>query len=376
MTQGGLAPQPEMHRTAAPDPAKGVRGGGHAWGGVVEKLASASGAEWDAYVDAHPRGNLYHRYVWRSVAERAYRMKTPFLVARDRPHGAIRGVLPLFVVGSLGRRYVTTSLFGGYGAIVADSEAARCALLDEACLVTRDVGARHLKIKAIEEPVCPPGLRSFERGAVATLSLEGGEDSLWKRFRDKARNAVRKAQKSGLELRVGPRELPHFYDVLAGNYHRKGTPIYGYAVMESLSVELRDGAEVVTLWQDGTVISGALVIYDKGTVYVPFCSSRADAFRLNPNNLIYWEIMRRACARGMKTLDFGRSPLGSGSLAFKLHWGAHTTPQPYFVYTARGSPPTLDVDAPAVQRLIQLWQRLPRPVADALGPWVHGHFLA
>jgi FemAB-related protein (PEP-CTERM system-associated) len=376
MTDAGLAGQPEKKREAAKDSRPVASGADRAWGGIVEKIAAGGQAEWDAYVDAHPRGSLYHRYAWRTAAERAYRLRTPFLVARERAGGAIAGLLPLFVVdGIVGRRYVTTCLFGGYGAILADSEGAHRALLDEACRVTRDARAQYLQIKALHEAACPSGFASFELGAVATLSLEGGPDALWKRFRDKARNAVRKAQKSGLELRVGPRELPHFYDVLAGNYHRKGTPIYGYRIMETLARELRDNAEAVTLWKDGSVVSGALVVYDKDTVYVPFCSSRADAFRLNPNNLIYWEIMRRACDRGMKTLDFGRSPLGSGSLAFKLHWGAVTTPQPYFVHAARGEPPALDVEAPSVQRLIKLWQRLPRPVADALGPWVHGHFL-
>ena len=42
-----------------------------------------------------------------------------------------------------------------------------------------------------------------------------------------------------LELREGRSQLPHFYDVLAQNYHRKGTPIYGDAVMRALLDELR-----------------------------------------------------------------------------------------------------------------------------------------
>ncbi len=375
MTHGGLAPEPEKRRAPAPTAPAEAAPDGSPWVGVVEKIGSGGRGEWDRYVDAHRRGNLYHRYAWRTVAEAAYGMKTPFLVARERAGGAVVGVLPLFVVDSLVSRYVTTSLFGAYGAILADSAGARCALLDEACRVTREVRAKHLKVKAIDEPVAPQGFSAFDLGAVATLSLVGGEDATWKRVRGSARTAIRKAQQHGLELRVGPAELPHFYDVLAGNYHRKGTPIYGYAIMETLARELRDSAEAVTLWKDGKVISGALVIYDKDTVYVPFCSSRADAFRYNPNNLIYWEIMRRACARGMTTLDFGRSPLDSGSMGFKLNWGAVTTPQPYFIYTAKGDPPALDVDDPTVKRLIQLWQRLPRPVADRLGPWVHGHFL-
>jgi hypothetical protein len=229
---------------------------------------------------------------------------------------------------------MTTSLFGGYGAILADSRAARRALLDAARRVTGESRAKHLRVKAIDEPVPPPGFSEFALGATATLSLEGGPDEVWRRLRDKTRNAIRKGQKSGLELRVGPRELPHFYDVLAANYHRKGTPIYGYAVMDALCAELGEHAEVVTLRKDGAVICGALVLYDKSTVYVPFCSSRVDAFHFNPNNLVYWEIILRACLRGMKTLDFGRSPLGSGSLAFKLHWGAlYLLPRPVGGYT-------------------------------------------
>jgi FemAB-related protein (PEP-CTERM system-associated) len=341
----------------------------------VERIGPGGSVAWDAYVDAHPRGSLYHRWAWRTVAERAYRLRTPFLVARERAGGPISGLLPLFVVDSPLGRYVTSCMFGGYGAILADSEGARLALVGEACRVTREVRARNLKLKALHEADCPPGFTRFDLGAVATLSLEGGEDELWKRVRGKARNAVRKAQKSDMELRVGPRELGPFYDVLAGNYHRKGTPIYGFAVMKELHAALGPSAEAVTLWKDGRVVCGALVLYDKSTVYVPFCSSRADAFHLNPNNLIYWEIMRRACARGMTTLDFGRSPLGSGSMAFKLHWGAGTTPQPYFVHTAHGEPPTLDTEGAGVQRLIKIWQRMPRRVVDVLGPWVHGRFL-
>jgi hypothetical protein len=51
-------------------------------------------------------------------------------------------------------------------------------------------------------------------------------------------------------------------------------------------------------------------------------------------------------------------------------------PQPFLIHTARGTPPSLDVNSPSVQRLIRLWQRLPRALADRLGPSIHGRFLA
>jgi hypothetical protein len=78
----------------------------------------------------------------------------------------------------------------------------------------------------------------------------------------------------------------------------------------------------------------------------------------------------------MKVLDFGRSPRDATTLTFKLGWGASVTPMPFYVYTARGRPPRLDASNAAVQFLVRLWRRLPRPVADALGPSVCSHFLA
>src|SRR5438876_1123535 len=86
----------------------------------------------------------------------------------------------------------------------------------------------------------------------------------------------------GGTLRAGPGELAPFYDVLAENMHRKGTPIYGFPMMRELAGALGDRAEVVTLWKDGAAISGGFTIHHKGTVYVPFASSRAAAFHMNP----------------------------------------------------------------------------------------------
>lgn len=340
----------------------------------VEELTPKSHAEWDAYATAHALGNCYHLSAWATVARKAYGHHAPFLAARERAGGPIVGALPLFVIKSPVSRYVTSAMFGAYGAILADTPEARRALVDGALDLTRRVRGSKLVLKALHEAECPPAFERHDDGGVATLSMEGGKDALWKRFRNKTRNAIRKAEKSEFEVRTGPAQLPHFYDVLAQNYHRKGTPIYGIAVMRELCAALPDKTEVVTLWKDGQAVSGALVVYHKDVVTVPFCSSRAEHFHLNPNNLIYWEIMQRGMLRGMKTLDFGRSPVGSSSMAFKLGWGAEETPQPHFVWSASGKPAGIKSDDPWAQRAITFWQRLPRPVADRLGPFVHGYF--
>ncbi len=336
---------------------------------IVEELCPAAHTEWDAYVDTHPKANCYHLRAWQAVAQRAYRLRAPFLMVRDTTGGPVRGVLPLFIVRSPLGGYVTTGLFGAYGPILADGEKACRALIGEARRITDEEGTSYLAIKALGDG---PTLDLDRRDmcVISRLPLEPHPDLMWKKFRGEIRTAIRKAQHSELIVLTGSAHLSAYYDVLAENMHHKGTPIYGYSFMRELVQALGDRCEVVTMWVDGLPVSAALLIYHGHTVHTPFMSSVPWSFKLRPNNLLYWEIIQRGCGRGMEFVDFGRSPRGSSSLTFKLRWGAEVMPQPWYIYTSRGKPPDLDPDSASVQRLVRLWQHLPRPLADVLGPSV------
>jgi len=344
---------------------------------VIAELGETEASAWDAYVDSHPRANCYHLRAWKTAAEAAYGIEAPFLLARECPGGPVRGVLPLFVIrGRPAGAYLTTGLFGAYGPVLADDAVAGEALVEEAVQRARAENARFVVVKALGDEPHARGFDPLDRWVVARLPLAPEPEIVWRRFRDKTRNAVRKGQRSGLEVRDGHAELDGFYDVLAENMHRKGAPIYGRSLFRELVGELGDRADIVTLTERGRTVSGALVIRFGGVATVPFASSRPSSFHLNPNNLLYWEVISRACRAGLRTLDFGRSLKGSSALSFKLGWGAQVEPQPMYVRTVRGAPPRFDVSAPSVRLLVRLWRSLPRAFADALGPQVCRRWLA
>lgn len=337
---------------------------------MIESLPRAACAEWDAYVDGRPEATCYHRSGWTIVAERAYGLFARRLVSRAGRAAPVRGVLPLFVVPRPGERYVTTGIFGAYGPILADDADAEAELLAAAKRFTDEQGARYLHIKALGDGPAPPGLRRQDIWEMARLSLEGGRERVWKSFKSSIRAAVRQAESFGLTLRSGPEELDSFYDVLAENMLRLGSPIYGKRLMREVLAAFGDRADIVTLWAGDRAISGALTLADNGVMYVPFASSRAAYFPWRPNNLLYWRLMERACAASLKTLDFGSSLRGSGPFAFKLGWGAERVPIASYIYARTQETPRLDPGTPAVQAGIRLWKRLPRALADAAGPWV------
>jgi hypothetical protein len=84
---------------------------------------------------------------------------------------------------------------------------------------------------------------------------------------------------------------------------------------------------------------------------------------------MYWEVMRRACERGCRVFDFGRSKTGTGAYAFKHNWGFAPTPLNYQFRLAPGREvPELNPLNPKYRLLVAAWKRLPLPLATRLGP--------
>ena len=340
----------------------------------IAELTPNTRSAWDAYVNAHPDSTVSHHRAWQVAATAAYPVREHSLVAH-RPDGALAGVLPLFLVDNKVAPYAVTGVFGAYGRVLADSPELGLGLLQEAWSRMRRAGARHLLHKSVGAPErAPEDWHRSDAALTAVLSLEQGPEALWKGFRSEIRNRIRKAERAGLEPRSGSGEFEGFYDVLAANMHRKGTPTYGRPFLRSLLTAFGDRAEILTLRHNGRVIAGAFVVEHRGVVNVPFVSARAEFFALAPANLLYWEIMRRGCGRGMTTLDFGRSFRDTSNLDFKTRFGAAIVPQP-FLFAHSGAPPHVEPGDPSVQRLVRVWQSLPRGLADRLGPWICGRFL-
>ena len=338
----------------------------------IEELSAVSCREWDEYVCQHPASTVYHDRAWQLVAQRAYRLPTQFLLARSESSGSVCGALPLFRIDGVVRPHLSNGLFGAYAPVLGEDEVIRLALLEHAKKLVKTKGLPQLILKTIEgpEPEHYAGFTRVEEFVIASLKLEKDPDLMWSKLRDKIRNCVRKGVKSGLEDRAGMGQIEHFYDVLAENMHSKGSPIYGRQFMRELASAFGDRAEVITLWHGDDVVSGAILFFHNGTTYVPFASSRPSSLQMSPNNLLYWEIIRRSILRGMKVLDFGRSRKDSGPLAFKTGWGAQVQPQPLHVHSPNGTELSVDSKHKGANFFVNQWKRLPRGLADSLGPYV------
>ena len=95
------------------------------------------------------------------------------------------------------------------------------------------------------------------------------------------------------------------------------------------------------------------------------------ARELAANDFKYWDLMRRACERGCRVFDYGRSKRGTGSFDFKKNWGFEPTPLHYEYRLFRGDAvPQNNPSNPKYRALISVWQKLPRRLVNVVGPLI------
>jgi hypothetical protein len=109
-------------------------------------------------------------------------------------------------------------------------------------------------------------------------------------------------------------------------------------------------------------------------ILMPLYSGEAPGVReLKSNNYKYYRLMQAGVERGLKRFDFGRSRLDNeGTVGFKVNQGFEMEPLPY-----QADGPAAPVASPnqgLFARVRRVWQRMPRPLADRLGPRIVKYF--
>ncbi|WP_224981902.1 FemAB family XrtA/PEP-CTERM system-associated protein [Geomonas agri] len=335
--------------------------------GLFIERYEGDGQEWDSYVASHPGATSYHRYFWRRVVEESFGHRGFYLLARSGRRSV--GVLPLIHMKSrLFGNFLVSVPFFNYGGVLSSGAAATEALLKEGERVMAACGASHLELRHLGEPL--PGLATRSHKVTMILELAADPEGQWGRFNPKLRNQVRKAQKSGLEVAAGGKELlDGFYRVFCRNMRDLGTPVYGREFFENVLDASGAGARVVSVLFEGEAVASGIMTRFRDRVEVPWASSNRDFRERCPNNMLYWEAIRLAIREGARRFDFGRSTPGEGTYNFKKQWGAEPVPL-YWQYLLRQgtSLPELNPSNPKYRMAVKGWQKLPVALTRLVGP--------
>lgn len=334
---------------------------------LIHTLEAGEAPRWDAYVNAHPDATFFHRAGWKSVIESALGHRTHFLMAeRD---GEVVGVLPLAEINSRLFGHNLGSLpFCAYGGILADHDAAYRALDAAAQALAQQlrVGALEYRNQAAQHAHWP----TKDLYVTFKKAIEPEIEANMNAIPRKQRAMVRKGIKAGLVGEIDA-DTSRFFQAYSASVHRLGTPVFSRKYFRLLKEVFGDDCEVLTITLDGKVISSVMSFYFRDEVLPYYGGGVAEARAVAGNDFMYWELMRRACERGIKVFDFGRSKRGTGSFDFKKNWGFEPTPlyYEYFLVTDK-TVPEINPLNPKYRLFIQAWKKMPLALANVIGPHI------
>lgn len=332
---------------------------------------AAAVAAVEAWIAAHPDSTPFHRPAWVKAIAKGCRQRPHYLVARHGD-GAIAGLLPLTEVRSaLFGRALVSSGFAVDGGILADGDSA----VDALGLACRSLAGR-LKCPTAElrGGRFPAGWTVRDGaylGFSRPLAADGEAELL--AIPRKHRAELRKGLANDLTVETGrcDRLRAAHYRCYAEMVHNLGTPVFPRALFDAVLDIFGEDADILLISKDTEPVSAVLTLYHKGVCMPYWGGGRWAARALRANEVMYFRLMDHARARGCTRFDFGRSKVGTGAAAWKKSWGFEGQPLAYAVRSAAGRQ-ARDVNplSPRYRRKVELWKKLPLPVANLIGPFL------
>jgi FemAB-related protein (PEP-CTERM system-associated) len=338
---------------------------------AVRRYQDSDRQAWDAFVFSCPQATFFHRIGWREIFETVFKHRTHYLIARSGEQ--IVGVLPLVRVRSLLFGDALTSLpFAVYGGVAVIDAAATGALHQAAIDLGRELGVQHLELRNRE--TLEPGWPHQDLYVTFRKKLLPEVEANMLAIPRKQRAVVRKGIQRNLRSEIDA-DTGRFFGLYADNQHRHGTPPHSRRYFEALRRVFGDDCEVLTaVTPEGKAVASVMSFYFRDEVLPYYAGDVVEARGLSANDFKYWELMRRACERGIKVFDYGRSKLETGSFDFKRNWGFEPAALHYeYQLFGRESVPQNNPTNPKYRAAIDIWRRLPRSVVNAIGPALARH---
>ncbi|MCB0195444.1 MAG: GNAT family N-acetyltransferase [Anaerolineae bacterium] len=188
--------------------------------------------------------------------------------------------------------------------------------LDEwSCLIDRLLFDQcQIKLRCVHNdvPLSDTRFSPFGRGKWHSIDLEQNLDTIWDNVHSSAKRAIRKAQQSGITVRIAENknELRSFFELHLGirkyKYRLLAQPYCFFENLWDNFIEHQNGALTLATLED-RIISGVFFLEWKDGLYYKINASDPAYVSNRPNDLVIWEGIKYGKSKGLKFFDFGIS---------------------------------------------------------------------
>ena len=315
---------PILRSLPRPDDGEGVKTelSGHSLSAeLVNPLAENS---WEKTIAMHRDATVFHSTAWARVLVDTYGHRPCY--AKISLNGNLQALVPIMEVKSVLTKargicvpfsdYCALLLFGGFATDLVSQKLRQIAR--ERCWSYFEV-RNHSAI--------PAGAAASESYYGHFLDLRSGWDALTSNFSSSVQRAVRKAERSGLSVRIESDgdAMATFYKLHVRTRRRHGVPPQPWSFFVNIQRHLIDaghGFIVIVRGQRRPLAAAIFFKFGRHAIY-KFGASDERLQEFRANNLAMSEAIKNLADGGAEILHFGRTEKeNEGLRRFKLSWGA------------------------------------------------------
>ena len=356
------------------------------WSDLAESAAGAeletelvdpfSGTEWDRAVLSHSESNVFHLAAWARVLKSSYGHTPVYLRFSYNHH--LAALLPIMEVNSpvTGIRGVSLPFSDSCPPLVFDHRIGVFPLLEAVNKIGLKRNWRYFEIRssALVDSFSTPSEEYYGH----ELDLTPGASRLLAGASPSVRRAIRKAEKSGLDIQICKswEAMRDFYGLHLRTRRRHGLPPQSLSFFHNIYREIiKTGYGFIVLAKAALRPVAAAVFFHSGReALYKFGASDPRAQSLRPNNLVMWKAIEHLAASGFYKLRFGRTDLtDEGLRRFKRSWGSLEHQIRYFRYERAARPSVTPVSPPGDGLHTRIFRRLPLFVNRIVGKLVYPH---
>jgi hypothetical protein len=291
------------------------------------KVFESPGKEWDEFACRYT-DLIFYQSVWSPVLEEGLGGQPLYFYLREG--GEIVAGLPGVLLNFRIFKILYASI--PYGNLMGQ-KSYYPAFLE---LLEKEFGRRGIdQIRLAESPFSEsyPFGSSFKPvpARCTLLDLRGyGRENIWEGYRSEVRRAIRKAQKTGLQVKraTSEDEVKILYRLYLSSMERNRTaakyPLRWFDALYRNLVEQKK-ADFLFAMKDHEHAAGVVLIYSPSSDHYLHNGSKEAYLGNRPNDLIVDYVIRKGVEKGKTTLDFmGSAPNDLSLLRFKEKWGSQS----------------------------------------------------
>ena len=284
--------------------------------------------------------NIYQSYEWAILMKKCYGLSPHFVIASDNecPCG-----------GQLYFRKPILKLFNAYetcgGPLCVNDNQFSCLRLD---LIKHLIGLEHFPAYISIRPRLNDSDQFYyeQNGFLKSpfytfiLDLQQGEASIWKSFQKNARNGIRKAEKTNIEIREAKswNKWSDFYKLHDKHSRKRRIAPKSLEFFKTIynSFLPKGLARLFIAAKDNSLIGGMLFLSSSGVMNYYIGASDDMYKEHSANDLLMWEAIKWGISNEYRTIDLGDTWPNPQSHLYSIHkfkekWGGQLVDRSFYI---------------------------------------------